>query len=259
MDSAESWQLELDAGPGPERGGCSSSRILRELSALPGGELKYAAVARGLGLSRLGLLSRIEELEGQGALRLLHPLGLPADRRMLRNPVVHLREAGAAEAGLVLPPELRYRSEMIEHLLARERARCPTTRSGYCAARTAAHPALVFSTPRANIGFEFPYGDHPGRRCWTGVKKGVRDGALDFGFVVYPGNRAFFGAPGIVAVPDGELLAEYCPWLDAAEEAVPELARRRWAGKLHGLVQDCDGATGLCRNTGAGWSRPSTQ
>ena len=172
---------------------------------------------------------------------------------------MYLREAGAAGAGLVLPPELRYRSEMIEHLLARERARCPTTRSGYCATRAAAHPALVFFTPRANIGFEFPYVDHPGRRCWSGLNKGVRDGALDFGFVVYPGKRAFFGARGIVAVPDGQLLAEYCPWLNAAEEAVPELARRRWAGKLHALVQDCDGATGLCRNTGAGWSRPCTQ
>jgi hypothetical protein len=203
--------------------------LIRELAAVHGTAINYASIARGLGLSRYRLLQLVERLERVGAVRLLPSSGAQRGKRAVQGPVIYLRQPCPLVPALVLPPQLVFRSAMIEHLLPRERARCPESKAGHGCTRAAAHAALVLRTPRANVGFQFPEERFPGKRRWTGLKKCVRAKTLDFGFVLYPGDRVFFAARKVIAVPAGDFLEGYSAWMQVAEEP------RSW--RVHEMAQ----------------------
>jgi hypothetical protein len=207
-------------------------RLIGELAGTHGEPINYAFLARRLCVSRYRLARQMERLEHAGAVRLLPPSGTQPGKRAVQSPVVYLREASALVPPLELSNELVFRSAMIEHLLPRERARCPATWAGHGATRSTTHAALVLSTPLVRVGFQFPDDPFPIRRHWTGLKKCIRARTLEFGFVLYPGERVFFAARQIIAIPAGDFLGDYATWMQVAEEP------RSW--RTHEMAQACN-------------------
>jgi hypothetical protein len=64
------------------------------------------------------------------------------------------------------------------------------------------------------------------------LKKCIRAKTLEFGFVLYPGERVFFAARQVIAIPVGDFLDDYASWLQVAEEP------RSW--RTHEMAQACN-------------------
>jgi hypothetical protein len=205
--------------PAPERGGAGDPRgLLSEIAAWHGRPLNYASLSRRLGMTRRRLVAEVEQLRRARVVRLLPAVGDQTGKRGIQAPVLYLRTPSDLPFLPPLSAQLLFRGALIEHLIVREELRCPSSRAGHASTRAATHAALVLATPRARVGFQFPVEPVPSRWRWTGLKKCIRAGSLDFGYVLYPGRRVFFTYRGLVTVPVGDFLDDYAAWMEAAEE-----------------------------------------
>jgi hypothetical protein len=215
------------------------TRVIGAIASVQGQPLRCSALGSQLGISGYRVRQCIRILEQKGILYMLpawDPPGVEAAGRLVRSSVVYLR-GRSHESALSLAGsssgQSAFCSRMIEQIMVRERARSPESRFGHHCTPLVVRAALVVTRPSIKVGFVFTTHPVPSKHLWIGLRKSIRAEWLDRGFVLYPGQWAFFGGRGIVAVPAGTFLAGYREWMEAAERGVTADVRE--------LVGRCNG------------------
>jgi hypothetical protein len=193
--------------------------LVREVASWHGRPLNCVALSRRLGIARHRVAAEVERLRRDRLVLLLPAVEEDIGRGGVQAPVLYLRASCELLRAAGLSDQLLFQGAVIEHVIGREELRCPSSRYGHASTPGTTHAALVLTTPRARVGFQFPAEPVPSKRRWTGLMKRIRAGSLEFGYVLYPGRRVFFSYRRLVAVPVGDFLDGYAAWMEAAEDA----------------------------------------
>lgn len=187
-----------------------------------GCRLNTAAIARRLGVSRPTVNARLHTLEREGLVRLLPFFGGG------RHPLLYLR------AGYPIG-QAAFRAVCIESIVTRLQTFLPESRCHWWHTGRMRRIDLLVETAEERIGFCFS------DRCLTGNKELIalrrahRTGVIHRGFLLDPGNRAYFTARVVVGLSFAEFMLEIEDWImrrRTAAESLEALARiNRLAGE----------------------------
>ncbi|HEB09585.1 MAG TPA: DUF4143 domain-containing protein [Spirochaetales bacterium] len=192
---------------------------LRILARHHGRVLNTSKLGRLMGISYHTVNRRIEALVNADLLRLLFPMRVKPGRRLLKSPKIYVRNTaillqllGIQSAIELQESTLReqiFKGFMIEQIVSREQAKNSGSLFCYYGGFGGPHICLIIDRLRSRTGIIFKFKNMLEPGDWTCLKSALKEELVKRGFIVYPGNRAFFAARDLIAVPALGFLDQY--------------------------------------------------
>jgi predicted AAA+ superfamily ATPase len=164
-----------------------------------------ADFARSLGTSENTVRRHLDILAGAYMVRILPPWFENIGKRQVKSPKIYIRDSGIFHALLQLPaladiqshPKLgsSWEGYALEQVLSILDSGDPY----FWATHSGAELDLLLTIGGKRIGFEFKYGDAPGRA--RSMLVALQDLKLDRLFVIYPGNQEYELDEKIAVIP----------------------------------------------------------
>lgn len=192
-------------------------RLLTMLAHLHGGLLNASDLGRSLGVSYHTVQKTMDVLEGFFLARRLTPYHANVGKRLVKAPKVFLRDSGllhfllgiSSVEGLLSSP-VRGRSwegYIIEQLIAAEELVRRGSQYHFYRTQTGVEIDLLINRGQKRVGYEIKCADSVSPADTKNLRKGIADGIIHEGVVVYHGTRAFPISDAISAVPAAEALS----------------------------------------------------
>lgn len=192
---------------------------LRIVAKNHGKVLNSSKLGRLMGVSYHTVNRRIEALVNAGILRLIFPLRMSTDRRLVKSPKIYIRNTAillqllgiqsVIELQESMLRERIFKGFMIEQIVIKEQAKNSGCLFYYYGGFEGPHICLIIDRLQSRTGIIFRFKDILAPSCWTRLKSALKEEIVKRGFIVYPGNRAFFAARNLIAVPALAFLDQY--------------------------------------------------
>lgn len=192
-------------------------RLLTMLAHSHGGLLNYSTLGRSLGYSYHTIQNILDLFSGYFLLRRLPPYHANVGKRLVKAPKVYLRDSGMLHylLGVGTSDQLlgsparanSFEGFMIQQIAALEELQRPGSSLYFYRTQTGVEIDLLIDRGNERVGFEFKSGVSTDPADWRHLQKGIDDGVIDRGCVVYSGTRAFPVSALISVVPAIQILS----------------------------------------------------
>jgi len=186
-------------------------RFMTMLSHVHGGLLNASDLGRSLGISYHTVQKAMDVLEGYFLARRLTPYHANIGKRLVKAPKVFLRDSGllhyllgisSTETLLTSPSRGRsWEGFMIEQLVAIEELNRRGSQYYFYRTQTGVEIDLLIDRGEERIGYEIKCAASVSSADAAHLRRGIADGIIHRGVVVYGGDRSFPISETIVAVP----------------------------------------------------------
>jgi uncharacterized protein len=176
-------------------------RLMGMISHYHGGLLNASELGRSLGISYHTVNDYLDIIEGHYLIRRLPPYFANIGKRLVKSPKIYVRDTGllhyllgvSTERSLLESPKRgnSWEGLMIEQIIAREQLQGAGRQFYFFRTYAGAEIDLIVDRGSERIGYEFKCAVSTGPKDWTNLKKGVDDGIIHKGFLVYLGERDF--------------------------------------------------------------------
>jgi len=192
-------------------------RFMTMLAHLHGGLLNASDVGRSLGISYHTVQKALDILEGHFLTRRLQPYHANVGKRLVKAPKVYIRDTGllhyllgidTAEALLCSPARGRsWEGFIMEQLIAKETLQRPGAQYYFYRTHTGIEIDLIMERGSKRIGYECKCAISVSKGDTTGLQKGIEDGVIHEGYVIYQGKLRFPLTEKIQAVPASDFVS----------------------------------------------------
>jgi len=176
-------------------------RLMGMISHHHGGLLNASEFGRSLGISYHTVNDYLDMLEGHYLIRRLPPYHINIGKRLVKSPKIYIRDTGvlhyflgiSTERNLLESPKRgsSWEGLMIEQVIAYEQLKAAGSRFYFFRTYIGAEIDLIVERGQERSGYEFKCSVSASRKDWASLKKGVQDGIINKGFVVYLGERSY--------------------------------------------------------------------
>jgi len=176
-------------------------RLMGMISHHHGGLLNASEFGRSLGISYHTVNVYLDMLEGHFLIRRLPPYHINIGKRLVKSPKIYIRDTGvlhyflgiSAERNLLESPKRgsSWEGLMIEQIIAHEQLKGAGSRFYFFRTYAGTEIDLIVDRGQERSGYEFKCSVSASRKDWASLKKGVQEGIINKGFVVYLGERSF--------------------------------------------------------------------
>jgi uncharacterized protein len=192
-------------------------RFMTMLAHLHGGLLNASDLGRSLGISYHTVQKTLDVLEGFFLARRLTPYHANVGKRLVKAPKVFLRDSGllhfllgiSSVEGLLSAP-VRGRSWegfVIEQVIAAEELARRGSQYFFYRTQTGVEIDLLIDRGQKRVGYEIKCASSVSPADTVNLRKGIADGIIHEGVMIYHGDRAFPISDAISAVPAADALA----------------------------------------------------
>ena len=191
-------------------------RFMTMLAHLHGGLLNASDLGRSLGISYHTVQKALDILEGYFLVRRLTPYHANIGKRLVKAPKVFLRDSGllhyllgiSSEEGLLSSPARgrSWEGFIIEQLIAREELERRGSQYHFYRTQTGVEIDLLIDRGQKRVGYEIKCAASVSAEDTVNLRKGLDDGIIHEGVVVYSGPRAFPVSNHITALPAADAL-----------------------------------------------------
>lgn len=192
-------------------------RLLTMLAHSHGGLLNYSTLGRSLGYSYHTIQNILDLFSGYFLVRRLPPYHANLGKRLVKASKVYLRDSGILHhlLGVGSPDQLlgspargnSFEGFMIQQVAALEELQHSGSGFYFYRTQTGVEIDLLIDRGHERLGFEFKAGVTTDPTDWRHLQKGIDDGVIDRGCVVYSGTREFPINERISVVPAIQLLS----------------------------------------------------
>jgi len=192
-------------------------RFMTMLAHLHGGLLNASDLGRSLGVSYHTVQKAMDILEGFFLARRLTPYHANVGKRLVKAPKVYLRDSGllhyllgiSSVEGLLSSPNRgrSWEGFVIEQLIAAEELVRRGSQYHYYRTQTGVEIDLLIDRGQKRVGYEIKCAASVSPADTVNLRKGIVDGIIHEGFIVYHGDRAFPVSEAISAVPAVDALS----------------------------------------------------
>jgi uncharacterized protein len=176
-------------------------RLMGMISHYHGGLLNASELGRSLGISYHTVNDYLDIIEGHYLIRRLPPYFANIGKRLVKSPKIYVRDTGllhyllgvSTERSLLESPKRgnSWEGLMIEQIIAREQLQGAGRQFYFFRTYAGAEIDLIVDRGSERIGYEFKCAVSTGPKDWANLKKGMDDGIIHKGFLVYLGERDF--------------------------------------------------------------------
>ena len=176
-------------------------RLMGMISHNHGGLLNASEFGRSLGISYHTVNDYLDMLEGHYLIRRLPPYHINIGKRLVRSPKIYIRDTGvlhyllgiSTERNLLESPKRgnSWEGLMIEQIIAHEQLQGAGSQFYFFRTYAGAEIDLIIDRGQERIGYEFKCSVSATRKDWANLMKGVQDGIIYKGYVVYFGERSY--------------------------------------------------------------------
>lgn len=191
-------------------------RFMTMLAHLHGGLLNASDLGRSLGISYHTVQKALDILEGHFLIRCLQPYHTNLGKRLVKAPKVYLRDSGLLHYLLGIDSEQQllcspargrsWEGFAIEQLISKEALEHPGSQFHFYRTHTGVEIDLIIERGQKRMGYECKCAASVSTGDATGLRKGMEDGVIHEGYIIYQGNRNFPLADKIQAIPATEAL-----------------------------------------------------
>lgn len=176
-------------------------RLMGMISHYHGGLLNASEFGRSLGISYHTVNDYLDIIEGHYLIRRLPPYHANIGKRLVKSPKIYIRDTGllhyllgvSTERNLLESPKRgsSWEGLMIEQIIAREQLQKAGSQFYFFRTYAGAEIDLIVDRGNERIGYEFKCAVSAGPKDWANLKKGIDDGIIHRGFLVYLGERSY--------------------------------------------------------------------
>jgi len=166
-----------------------------------GGLLNASEFGRSLGISYHTVNDYLDILEGHYLIRRLPPYHINIGKRLVKSPKIYIRDTGvlhyllglSTERNLLESPKRgnSWEGLMIEQIIAYEQLKGAGSQFYFFRTYAGAEIDLIVDRGYERAGYEFKCSLSASRKDWANLKKGMEDGIIHKGYVVYLGERSY--------------------------------------------------------------------
>ncbi len=172
-------------------------RTLRAIATQHGEPVNYAALGRNLGLSDRAARCRIQDLVAQGLVLLLPAYTNGVEKKRRKLPRIYLRRANPVVA--LLAPSVK--ETEIEALFQLEKRHHRDARLFHYSTYPGLGVELVVERARYRFGILCVQSEYFRRSRVKWLPRARREGIIQRGFVLHPGQRGFYAGRDVIAFP----------------------------------------------------------
>jgi predicted AAA+ superfamily ATPase len=176
-------------------------RLMGMISHHHGGLLNASEFGRSLGISYHTVNDYLDMLEGHYLIRRLPPYHISIGKRLVKSPKIYIRDTGvlhyllgiSTERNLLESPKRgpSWEGLMIEQIIAYEQLRAAGSQFYFFRTYAGAEIDLIVDRGYEKAGYEFKCSVSASRKDWASLRRGMEDGIIHKGFVVYLGERSY--------------------------------------------------------------------
>jgi predicted AAA+ superfamily ATPase len=202
---------------GPKTSPTHMRRLLGMVAHYHGGILNASDFGRSLGVSYHTVTSYLDLLEAHYLLRRLQPYHANIGKRLVKSPKIYLRDTGVvhyllgiANERLLLQAPQRGRSwegYLVEQTICHEQLSRAGSQFYFFRTHAGGEIDLIVDRGQERIGFEFKAALSVVPGDWANLQRGLGDGVIGRGYVVYLGQREFTASERIQVVNATNFLA----------------------------------------------------
>lgn len=176
-------------------------RLIAMVAHTHGGLLNASDFGRSLGISYHTVQKSLDMLEGHFLVRRLPPYHANIGKRLVKAPKLYLRDTGLlhhllgidTEEGLITSPARgrSWEGFMVEQMIAAEALVRRSSQFSFYRTHTGVEIDLIIERGEKRIGFEFKCAGSVSPADHANLRRGIADGIVHEGAVIYPGPRSF--------------------------------------------------------------------
>ncbi len=166
-----------------------------------GGVLNASELGRSLGISYHTVNDYLDILEGHYLIRRLSPYHANIGKRIVKSAKIYIRDTGllhhllgvSTERTLLESPKRgsSWEGLMIEQIIALEQLQKAGSQFFFFRTYAGAEIDLIVDRGHERTGYEFKCSFSADRKDWASLVRGVGDGIIHEGFLVYLGERSY--------------------------------------------------------------------
>jgi len=176
-------------------------RLMGMIAHYHGGVLNASELGRSLGVSYHTVNDYLDVIEAHYLIRRLPPYFANIGKRLIKSPKVYVRDTGllhyllgvSTERSLMESPKRggSWEGLMTEQIIARDQLQGAGRQFYFFRTYAGAEIDLIVDRGSERIGYEFKCAVSAGPKDWASLRKGIDDGIIHKGFLVYLGERDY--------------------------------------------------------------------